>query len=64
MGRVEAKRQSRVGFELSGLVTELLADEGERVAPGQVIGRLDTARLEVQLKRLQGRRVELQANII
>ena len=63
VGRVEAKRQSRVGFELSGLVIELLAEEGERVVPGQVIGRLDTARLEVQLKRLQGRRVELQANI-
>lgn len=63
VGRIEAKRQSRVGFELSGLVTELLADEGALVEPGQVIGRLDTARLEVQLKQLQGRRAELRANI-
>ena len=63
VGRIEAKRQSLVGFELSGLVTQLLADEGEFIAPGQIIGRLDTARHEVQLKQLQGRRVELKANI-
>ncbi len=63
VGRIEAKRQSRVGFELGGLVTALFVDEGEVVEPGQVIGRLDTARLEVQLKQLEGRRVELQANI-
>ncbi len=63
VGRIEARRQSRVGFELGGLVTELLVDEGELVEPGQVIGRLDTARLAVQLERLEGRRVELEANI-
>jgi RND family efflux transporter MFP subunit len=63
VGRIEARRQSRVGFELPGLVTTLLVDEGEMVEPGQVIGRLDTARLEVRLDQLQGRRVELQANI-
>ena len=63
VGRIEAKRQSRVGFELGGLVTELLVDEGEPVEPGQVIGHLDTARLAVQLEQLEGRRVELQANI-
>jgi RND family efflux transporter MFP subunit len=63
VGRIEARRQSRVGFELGGLVTALLVDEGELVEPGQVIGRLDTARLEVQRKQLEGRRVELQANI-
>ncbi len=63
VGRIEAKRESRVGFELGGLVTALFVDEGEVVEPGQVIGRLDTARLEVQLTQLEGRRVELQANI-
>ncbi len=63
VGRIEAKRQSRVGFELAGLVTALLVDEGELVESGQIIGRLDTARLEVRLEQLRGRRVELQANI-
>lgn len=63
VGRIEARRQSRVGFELGGLVTKLLVDEGELVEPGQVIGHLDTARLAFQLERLEGRRVELEANI-
>ena len=52
VGRIEARRQSRVGFELGGLVTKLLVDEGELVEPGQVIGHLDTARLAFQLERL------------
>lgn len=63
VGRVEARRESRVGFELSGLVTAVLAEEGDLLEPGRVIARLDTARLEVQLKQLRGRRTELQANI-
>ncbi len=62
-GRVEARRESQVGFELGGLVTALLAEEGDHLELGQVIARLDTARLEVQLKQLRGRRAELQANI-
>ncbi len=62
-GRVEAKRESQVGFELGGLVTALLAEEGDHLEVGQVIARLDTARLEVQLKQLRGRRAEVQANI-
>ncbi len=63
VGRVEARRESAVGFELGGLVTALLAEEGDHLELGQVIARLDTARLEVQLKQLRGRRAELQANI-
>ncbi|MCZ6811995.1 MAG: efflux RND transporter periplasmic adaptor subunit [Planctomycetota bacterium] len=62
-GRVEARRESQVGFELGGLVTALLAEEGDHLEVGQVIARLDTARLEVQLKQLRGRRAEVQANI-
>ena len=63
VGRIEARRESHVGFELGGLVTALLAEEGDHLELGQVIARLDTARLEVQLKQLRGRRAELQANI-
>lgn len=63
VGRVEARRESQVGFELGGLVTAVLAEEGDHLELGQVIARLDTARLEVQLKQLRGRRAELQANI-
>ncbi len=62
-GRIEARRESRVGFELAGLVKRMLAEEGDHLEAGQVIARLDTARLRVQLKQLAGRRAELGANI-
>lgn len=63
LGRVEASRDSRVGFELGGLITALPAEEGDHLEAGQVIARLDTARLELQLNRLRGHHAELEANI-
>ncbi|WP_419903364.1 efflux RND transporter periplasmic adaptor subunit [Kiloniella sp.] len=63
IGRVEARRESQVGFELGGLVAAILAEEGDVLEPGQVIAQLDTARYKVQLRQLRGRRTELQANI-
>lgn len=46
VGIVEARRESRVGFELSGKITELLVDEGDVIQSGEVLGRLDTALLD------------------
>lgn len=63
VGRVEARQESRVGFELSGLVIRVSADEGQQVEAGQVIANLNTEHLEVQLQALQGRRDELVADI-
>jgi multidrug efflux pump subunit AcrA (membrane-fusion protein) len=37
VGRVEARRESRVGFELSGLVMQLSAEEGQRVEAGRAV---------------------------
>ena len=48
VGTVEARRQSRVGFELGGLVTEVLVDDGGSVKEGDAIARLDTSLLESQ----------------
>ena len=49
VGRVEATRQSRVGFELGGELLMVAVDEGDEVAAGQVLAVLDTARLEARL---------------
>ncbi len=49
VGRVEATRQSQVGFELGGELLSMSVDEGDEVAAGQVMGALDTARLEARL---------------
>lgn len=63
VGRIEARRESRVGFELPGLVTEVRVDEGDVIRKDQVIARLDTDQLELRRQRLVGQRTELKANI-
>ncbi|MEW5729851.1 MAG: efflux RND transporter periplasmic adaptor subunit [Pseudomonadota bacterium] len=40
IGTVEARIQSEIGFEVSGTLVELTADQGDRVAKGQVLARL------------------------
>ena len=39
IGRIEAARQSILGFELAGLVSRVMVDEGERVGQGQLLAR-------------------------
>lgn len=48
VGRVEARRESLLSFELAGLVTGVTVDEGDRVERGQVVGTLDTQVLRAQ----------------
>lgn len=55
-GRVEATRQSRMGFELTGTLTQVLVNEGQQVAAGDVLATLDT-------QRLQARQLELKASL-
>ncbi|MEM1175086.1 MAG: efflux RND transporter periplasmic adaptor subunit, partial [Pseudomonadota bacterium] len=45
-GRVEAALDSALAFEIGGSVVELVADEGDAVRRGDVLARLDTARLD------------------
>jgi len=52
IGVVEATRDSRVGFELGGLVAEVLVDEGDFVNAGEAVARLDTSLLESQRAEL------------
>ena len=49
VGTVEAERVSTVGGEVEGLVLEFLAKEGARVAEGDVLARLRTTTLELQI---------------
>ncbi len=49
VGRVEATRQSQVGFELGGELKAISVDEGDEVVAGQPLAVLDTARLEARL---------------
>ena len=60
-GRLEPARQTRLAFERAGLVTGILFEEGDLVGQGDVVARLDTAKLEAERDRLRAQRRELQA---
>ena len=62
-GRVVARRISELGFERSGLVTEVLVDDGATVAAGDVIARLDTRILEAERVRLVADREQVIAQL-
>lgn len=60
-GRLEPARRAALGFERGGLVLAILVDEGDRVAAGQTIARLDTATLEAERARLVAQREQIAA---
>ena len=45
-GNLQPTNQVEVGSEQSGLVTQVFVDNNDRVAAGQPLARLDTARLQ------------------
>lgn len=63
LGRMEPRRRSALGFELGGLLTEVLVDEGEAVVAGQALARLDTARLRAERVEAEARRAQAQAEL-
>lgn len=52
-GEWVAQRSSDLGFERSGKVTALLVDEGDVVAAGEPLARLDMRDLEVQHRQAE-----------
>ncbi len=63
IGRVEAAQASDLGFELGGLIARVAVDEGDVVAAGAVIARLDTDRLEARRDELVATRDQARANL-
>lgn len=55
-GRVEARLDSQLGFEIGGLLASVSVDDGSTVKKGAALARLDTARLDAQ-------RVEAEAAV-
>jgi RND family efflux transporter MFP subunit len=60
-GRIEARRRTRLGFELAGTIEAVEADEGDRVAEGSNLVRLDTARLAAERAELQAELAEAES---
>ncbi|MCP9883704.1 efflux RND transporter periplasmic adaptor subunit [Synechococcus sp. ATX 2A4] len=55
-GEVVAGRSSSLGFELPGTLEQVLVEEGDRVASGQPLARLDRRRLQAQRQQVAAQR--------
>lgn len=60
-GRLEPARQTQLSFERAGLVHQVLVEEGDKVAKGDVVAELDTAKLQAERQTLKAQIAELQA---
>ena len=60
-GYVVARRQATVSAKLTARVTEVLIDEGQHVAAGAVIARLDDTNLRANLARSRAQLAQAQA---
>jgi len=61
-GYVVARRQATVSAETTGRVSEVLVEEGQHVANGQPIARLDDARARASLAEATARLAQAQAD--
>ncbi|HMO71234.1 MAG TPA: efflux RND transporter periplasmic adaptor subunit [Paracoccaceae bacterium] len=60
-GQVEPAQRSTMAFESGGTIARVLADEGDTVAAGTALAKLDTALLDAERDRLLAQRRALQA---
>jgi RND family efflux transporter MFP subunit len=63
VGRIEARQESDLGFELGGMVREVLVDEGGLVNVGDVVAVLDSDRLHGKRQELVAARDEARAQL-
>ncbi len=61
-GQIEAAARTDLGFELSGRITEMLVEEGDVVASGTVLARLDTSALIPERAALEAELAALAAD--
>ena len=63
LGTVEARVTSKVGFKVAGVLVDLRADVGERVAKGAVLARLDDREQSARVRRSQAMIEQAEANL-
>lgn len=63
LGTVEARVESKIGFKVSGVLSELKVDVGDRVAKDAVLARLDSREQEAQLARAKATFEQSNANL-
>ncbi|MEM1130146.1 MAG: efflux RND transporter periplasmic adaptor subunit [Pseudomonadota bacterium] len=63
IARIEPARETSLGFEAGGTLSDILVDEGDTVAQGDVLARLDTRLLEAQLDQQIATRTAIEAQL-
>lgn len=63
VGRVVARQQVSLGFELPGSLQQVSVDEGDNVQQGQLLATLDTRLLLARQQQLQAGSAEIDAQI-
>lgn len=63
VGQIEPARSNRLAFERPGTLISVLVDEGDRVAEGKVVARIDTRALNARKAELEARRDGLEARV-
>lgn len=63
LGTVEARVELKIGFKVSGILVDLEADVGDRVAKGAVLARLDSREQQAQVARAKAAIEQGEANL-
>jgi len=63
-GYVTARRSATVSAQITGTLTEVLIEEGDRVEKGQVLARLDSSAWQAQLAQAQAAARAAQAQLV
>jgi HlyD family secretion protein len=63
LGTVEARVQSKIGFKVAGVLVDLTADLGDRVAKGAILARLDSREQAARLARAKAAVEQAEANL-
>lgn len=56
-------RSADIAFEFGGTLQVVMVDEGDRVAEGELLAKLDTALLSIERRQLQAQLTETEANL-
>lgn len=62
-GKVVAERDLRVGFRVAGIIEEIVVADGEKVAQGDVIARMDSRDYAIQLSATQAEYDAIKAEV-
>jgi multidrug efflux system membrane fusion protein len=62
IGQVEAQQSSLLGFEIPGRLNKVVFDEGSIVKAGDILAKLDTARLDAQTNEAEANLIKAKAD--